>query len=113
MFDVVLHFHSFETMSRCACVLVLLCILSLQILTTECRSIPKENSVTSILNDPFSDDHRKLLHAFTGYRHRFEQSSNFKTLRWALGNLQADGVCDLCILGAPLVSSLIGFCFSK
>ena len=91
-------------MSRCACVIVLLCILSFQIITIESRSIPKQDSVASILSDPFSDDHRKLLHAFTGYRHRFEQSSNFKTLRWTLGNLQASGVCDLCILGAPLVS---------
>ena len=61
--------------------------------------------MTAILNDPFSDDHRKLLHAFSGYRHRFEQSAHFKTLRRTLGDLRAAGVCDLCEIGAPFVSS--------
>ena len=63
----------------------------------------------TILNDPLSDNHRKLLHAFTGYRHRFEQSPNFKALRWGLGNIQDSGVCDLCEIGAPVVSEFLDF----
>lgn len=95
-------------MSRCCCLIVLLCFFGIHILTIETRSIP-EDPIQSILNNPFSDDHRKLLHAFTGYRHRFEQSANFKAMRWSLENLEASGLCDLCDLGAPLVSELIDF----
>ena len=38
------------------------------------------------------------------YRHRFEQSPNFRALRWSLGNLGDKSECELCELGAPLVS---------
>ncbi|CAF4257182.1 unnamed protein product, partial [Rotaria sp. Silwood2] len=70
------------------------------------RSI-SEDTIESILNDPLNDDHRKLLHAFTGYRHRFEQSANFKALRWALESQKTSGLCDLCDLGVPVVRLLL------
>jgi hypothetical protein len=90
-------------MSWCHYLFVLFCFFAINVLTIETRSIP-ENTLESILNDPFSDDHLKLLHAFSGYRHRFEQSSNFKAVRWSLSNVQVQGLCELCDLGAPLVS---------
>jgi hypothetical protein len=110
MFDEIFSFHSILTMLRCWSVIVLFCIFAIEVLTVETRFIPEDNIIT-ILNNPLSDDHRKLLHAFTGYRHRFEQSPNFKALRWSLGNLEDSGLCDLCDLGAPLVSEFIHFQF--
>jgi len=97
-------------MLRCFYLFVLFYFFTINVLTIETRSIPESN-IESFLNDPFSDDHRKLLHAFTGYRHRLEQSANFKALRWSLGNLQASGLCDLCDIGAPLVSQFNHFDF--
>jgi len=93
-------------------IVILFCFFAINILTIETRSIP-EKTIESILNDPLSDDHRKLLHAFTGYRHRFEQSANFKALRWSLRNLKVDGLCDLCDLGAPAVSQFSRFEFQN
>jgi len=95
-------------MLRSCCIIFLSCFFAINILKIETRSIP-EDTIKSILNDPFSDNHRKLLHAFTGYRHRFEHSDNFKALRWSLRNLQASGLCDLCDVGAPLVSQFSCF----
>ncbi len=81
-------------------------LLATNLLTIDSRSI-LENTIESIEND----NHRKLSHAFTGYRHRFEQSANFKALRWNLRNIQIAGLCELCDLGVPLVSSFIDFRF--
>jgi hypothetical protein len=108
MFDAVFSFYYILTMLRCGSVIVLFSIFAIEVLTIETRSIPEDN-IIAILNDPLSDDHRKLLHAFTGYRHRFEQSPNFKALRWSLGNLKDSGLCDLCDLGAPVVSKFLDF----
>ena len=93
-------------MSRIYCIFGLVYLLSLFIQTIETRSIQHE-TIQSILEDPFDDTHRKLIHAFTGYRHRFEQSPAFKTLRWALKDVEATGLCDLCDLGVPLVNPQI------
>jgi hypothetical protein len=81
-------------------------LLAINFLTIDSRSI-FENNIESIVND----NHRKLSHAFTGYRHRFEQSANFKALRWNLRNIQIAGLCELCDLGVPLVSSCMDFQF--
>lgn len=91
-------------MSRSYYIFALVYLLALFIQTAENRSI-NHDTIQSILDDPFDDTHRKLLHAFTGYRHRFEQSPAFKTLRWALPGVEIDGLCDLCDLGVPLVSA--------
>ncbi|CAF0924132.1 unnamed protein product [Rotaria sp. Silwood1] len=93
-------------MSRSYYTFVLLCFFALNVIIIESRSI-SEDTIKSILSDPLNDDHRKLLHAFTGYRHRFEQSSNFKALRWTLGNQKMSGLCDLCDLGVPLIRLLL------
>ena len=92
-------------MSRSCWVFVLFCFFAINILTNESRTIP-EFTIESVLNDPLTDDHRKLLHAFTGYRHRFEHSANFKAIRWNAKNLKIPGLCDLCQLGEPVVSFL-------
>ena len=60
--------------------------------------------VETITNDRFDENHRKLTHAFTGYRHRFEKSTNFKKLRWHLNATRAAGLCELCDIGVPFVS---------
>jgi len=90
--------------------LFLFFLLAINFLTIDSRSI-LENNIESIVNDPLNDNHRKVLHAFTGYRHRFEQSANFKALRWNLRNMQIAGLCDLCDLGVPLVSLCMVFQF--
>jgi len=92
-------------MSQTGWIFVLFCLFAINVLTIETNPI-HENKIESILNDPFNDDHRKILHAFTGYRHRFEQSANFKALRWNVRNFKASGLCELCQLGEPLVSFL-------
>jgi hypothetical protein len=91
------------SMSRSYYIFALVYLLVLLIETAESRSI-NHDTIQSILEDPFDDTHRKLLHAFTGYRHRFEQSPAFKTLRWALKDVEVTGLCELCDLGVPLVS---------
>lgn len=93
-------------MSRSFYILVVLGVFIINAFTIEARFIP-EDTISSILNDPLSDEHRKTLHAITGYRHRFEQSANFKALRWAFRDGKASGLCDLCDIGVPLVSELI------
>jgi hypothetical protein len=90
-------------MLRSCCVFVLFYLFAIYLLTIDTRSVP-EDTIQSILNDPLNDTHRQLLHAFTGYRHRFEQSGNFKTLRWTL---KINGLCELCDLGVPLVSLFV------
>jgi hypothetical protein len=109
VFDEGFSFHNILTMLRCWSVIVLFCLVAIQVLAVETRVHLPEENVLTILNDPLSDNHRKLLHAFTGYRHRFEQSPNFKALRWGLGNIQDSGVCDLCEIGAPVVSEFLDF----
>ena len=108
MFDEGLSYHNFSTMLRCWSVIVLFCIVAINVLTVETAVLPKENILT-ILDNPLSDNHRKLLHAFTGFRHRFEQSPNFRSLRWSLGNIKDSGVCELCEIGAPVVSEFLDF----
>ncbi|CAM2712972.1 unnamed protein product [Rotaria socialis] len=93
-------------MSRNIYILTLFGFFAINVFTVQARSIP-ENSIKSILNDPLNDDHRKVLHAITGYRHRFEQSANFKALRWALRDEQTAGLCDLCDIGTPLIRLLL------
>lgn len=77
--------------------------LAINIVTLDAHSATGD-LIESILKDPGNDDHRILLHAFTGYRHRFDQSPNFKELRWNLRNLKIQGLCELCDLGVPVVS---------
>ena len=90
-------------MLHSCCVFVLLYFFTIYFIRIDARSIPEE-TIESILSDPLSDTHRKLLHAFTGYHHRFEQSASFKALRWTLNDQQITGLCELCDLGVPLVS---------
>jgi hypothetical protein len=97
-------------MSRSCCVFVLLCFFAIYVLTIE-TSIISDNTITSVLNNPLTDDHRKILHAFTGYHHRFEQSANFKALRWNVRNLQIAGLCELCQIGDPFVSLFVQYKF--
>ncbi|CAF1315960.1 unnamed protein product [Adineta ricciae] len=93
-------------MLRSSCVFALVIFFAINILTLDARSVTQDLT-ESILKDPRNDDHRKLLHAFTGYRHRFEQSPNFKELRWNLRNLNIEGLCELCDLGVPVIRLLL------
>jgi hypothetical protein len=101
---------SFFTMLQCWCGLVVFCFLAINVLTIETRSV-REDYIKPILNDPLSDNHRKLLHAYTGYRHRFEHSPNFEALRWSLKDLEAPELCEFCERGTPIVSHFIHFGF--
>lgn len=90
-------------MSPSVYIIGLLCLFTINVLRIESHSTPKD-TITSILDDPFSDHHRKSLHALSGYRHRFEQSPNFKALRWSEGYKRPSDLCELCDIGVPLVS---------
>ena len=97
-------------MSRSHLIFVLVYCSVVLISTNNARSIvqDEEPSITTELRE---DDHRKLAHLFRGYRHRFEQSNNFKSLRWAVQSEQISGLCDLCDIGVPLVTSVFSFLF--
>ena len=86
-------------MEKLCCAIALICLFA----SIETRSIHDE----STLVDSFNETDRQLLHVFTGYRHRFQQSSNFKTLKWSLGYTRDSDVCDLCNIAAPFVRHLI------
>ena len=88
--------------------IVLFYFFAIHILIIETRFIP-EDTRKSFLNDLSNDDQQKLHHAFSGYRHRFGQSPNFKALRWSLESLQVSGQCELCEVAIPLVSLFIDF----
>lgn len=98
-------------MSRSYLIFVLVYCSVVLLSTNNARSIiqDEEPSITTELRE---DDHRKLAHLFRGYRHRFEQSNNFKSLRWAFQAEQIAGLCDLCDIGVPLVTSAFTFSFS-
>ncbi|CAF0993021.1 unnamed protein product [Rotaria sordida] len=93
-------------MLRSCYIFVLFCFFTINILIIESRSI-SDDTIETILSDPLNDNHRKLLHTFTSYRHRFEQSANFKALRWTLGSQKTSGLCDLCDLGVPVIRLLL------
>jgi hypothetical protein len=93
-------------MSWQRCALVLISIAAVLAPTIQARSIP-DDDLRETFVAPSTDDQRRLAHAFTGYRHRFEQSPHFRTLRWSLENVQIAGLCELCELGAPLVRLLL------
>ena len=84
----------------------LLAIAAVLVPTIQTRSLPDFDFRETFVA-PSTDDQRRLAHAFTGYRHRFEQSPHFRTVRWSLDNVQIAGLCELCELGAPLVRLLL------
>ena len=85
---------------------VLLSVAAVHVPTLETRSIPNDHLQETFVA-PSTDDQRRLAHALTGYRHRFEQSPNFRALRWTLATVQITGLCELCELGAPFVRLLL------
>ena len=89
-------------MSRVSCAIAFVCSFAFIVVAVETRSIHE-----TILVEPFNDTNRQLLHAFTSYRHRFEQSPNFQALKWSFAYNKQSPVCDLCDIGAPFVRYLL------
>ncbi|CAF3726860.1 unnamed protein product [Rotaria sp. Silwood1] len=79
-------------------------------IATDARSI-KQGVVDRLINDPKNvDDSRSV--ALANYRHRIEQSSKLKALRWALQNkYKAPEYCEACdilvsVPGSPKLTAL-------
>ena len=87
-------------MSRSYLAFALVCWAAVLLSTSQARSVLDDES-----------EQRQLAHLFRGYRHRFEQSNNFKTLRWTAQSEQIAGLCDLCDIGVPFVTRSIRISF--
>lgn len=92
-------------------VCVLLCFLTLYIITIDTRSINENHSVELVV-DEISNDHNEQVDAIiANYRHRFEHSTNFKKLQWALKHRYNKAYCTFCDLVVPVVRLFTCFFF--
>ena len=83
--------------------LVVLCLLTIYVITIDTRSIP-QNSVDLLVNTSPQDDETNLIsNSISSYRHRLEHSTNIQTLRWSLRKLKTSELCEFCDLMVPVV----------
>jgi len=67
------------------------------------RSI-RQDAVEQIVDGLISDDDQHLAATLFAYRHRFQQSKTYKSLRWSQKSQIELPVCELCDAAVPLVS---------
>ena len=87
------------------------CILSfvllvISIATIDTRATEPESMIDLVLRDGV-DEHKQLLNMVASYRHRFEHSPHFQTLRWTSALEANPPYCDLCFALVPLVRCVV------
>ncbi|CAF5156126.1 unnamed protein product, partial [Rotaria sp. Silwood1] len=75
--------------------------LTIYVTRIDVRSV-LQYSINQLVSE---DDQSSLIHnSVSSYRHRFEHSTNFQSLRWSLRKLKNDELCEFCDLMVPVVS---------
>jgi hypothetical protein len=86
---------------------------TIYLITVDTRSI-HEDTINRLIKDPFDQNDQNLFTTLANYRHRFERSMNFKKLRWAIGSLNNEAICDACDLLVPeVILSLQSIIYQK
>lgn len=92
--------------SICGYICILLCFLTI----CDTRSINDDakNSIEFIVDElPDNNHHEEIDVVIANYRHRFQHSTNFKKLVWALQNRYNKAYCTFCNLVVPVVRNYL------
>jgi hypothetical protein len=82
---------------------ILLCFCVIYITIIDGRSI-RQDTVEQMVDSFINNDDQHLAATLVAYRHRFQQSTTYKALRWSQSSQIEPAVCEVCDTAVPLVS---------